>query len=127
MIPYCNATGVGLLPWSPLAAGVLAHPWTDRTDPREQTDIFLKMLFRSGESTAAHEIVNRVEAVAKDKGTSMAQIAAAWVLSKGAWPVMGLDSIQRIDEAVEATYISLTEEQIKYIEEPYVPKVALTF
>ncbi|RDW63613.1 aldo-keto reductase-4 [Coleophoma cylindrospora] len=127
MIPYCEATGVGLLPWSPLAAGVLAHPWTDRTDPREQTDVFLKMLFRSDESVAAQEIVNRVETVAKEEGVSMAQVAAAWVFSKGASPIMGLDSIQRIDEAVEAIKVKLTEEKIKYIEEAYKPKVALTF
>ncbi|KAL3417897.1 aryl-alcohol dehydrogenase [Phlyctema vagabunda] len=127
MMPYCRATGVGLLPWSPLAAGVLAHPWTDRSDAREQDDVFLKMLFRSEESVAAREIVGRVQSVAHDLAVSMAQVATAWAISKGTAPILGLDSVQRIDEAVEATRLTLTEEQIRYIEEPYVPKVAMTF
>jgi aryl-alcohol dehydrogenase-like predicted oxidoreductase len=71
MFPYCQATGVGLLPWSPLAAGVLTHPWADRSDKREQVDVFLKALFRSQEEEAAKAIVGRVE-IAGKKGISVA-------------------------------------------------------
>ncbi|KAJ5674667.1 Aldo/keto reductase [Penicillium maclennaniae] len=107
MFPYCRATGVGLLPWSPLAAGVLAHSWTDHSDKREQQDVFLKALFRSQEDKSAEEIVSRVGQVAEKKGISMAHVATAWVLAqKGAAPILGLDSIDRIDQAVEASMLS---------------------
>jgi aryl-alcohol dehydrogenase-like predicted oxidoreductase len=128
MIPYCHATGVGLLPWSPLAAGVLAHAWTDRSDAREQSDVFLKALFRSKEEEAAKEIVRRVEEIAGKKGVSMAQVATAWVLGKKeSTPIMGLDSIERVEQAVEALAVQLTEEEVLFLEEPYIPKAAMTF
>lgn len=128
MIPYCQHAGVGYLPWSPLAAGVLAHAWTDRTDKREQSDVFLKALFRSQEEAAAKAIVTRVEKVAEEKGVSMAQVATAWVLGKeNCTPILGLDSIERIEQAVEAVGVTLTEEQVKFLEEPYIPKAAMTF
>lgn len=128
MFPYCRATGVGLLPWSPLAAGVLAHSWTDRSDKREQQDVFLKALFRSQEDKSAEEIVRRVDSVAQKTGASMAQVATAWVLSKpGAAPILGLDSVERVDQAVEAVKLSLAAEDIAHLEEPYLPKQAMTF
>ncbi|KAH6886799.1 NADP-dependent oxidoreductase domain-containing protein [Thelonectria olida] len=127
MNPYCNATNVGLVPWSPLAAGVLAHPWTDRTDAREQTDPFLKMLFRSNDHGPEEAIVGRVEELAEKKHVSMAQIAQAWLISKGCIPICGLETEERIDQAVEATKIQLTEDEIKYLEELYVPKAAFPF
>jgi aryl-alcohol dehydrogenase-like predicted oxidoreductase len=130
MIPYCQHTGVGLLPWSPLAAGVLAHEWDDRTDKREQTDVFLKALFRAPgqEQGAAKQIVERVGKVAKEKGISMAQVATAWVLGKkNCTPILGLDSLERIEQAVEAVGVTLTDEQIQFLEEPYIPKAAMTF
>ncbi|KAF3394117.1 Versiconal hemiacetal acetate reductase [Penicillium rolfsii] len=128
MVPYCHATGVGLLPWSPLAAGVLAHPWTDRSDKREQQDVFLKALFRSQEDKSAEEIVSRVKTIAGKKGVSMAQVATAWVLSKkGMAPILGLDSIERIDQAVEALQVTLDAADVAFLEEPYLPKQAMTF
>ncbi|GAQ06059.1 versiconal hemiacetal acetate reductase [Aspergillus lentulus] len=128
IFPYCAATGVGLLPWSPLAAGVLAHSWTDRSDKREQQDVFLKALFRSSEDKSAEEIVHRVSVLAHEKGISMAQVATAWVLSKeGTAPILGLDSVERIDQAVEAINIKLTAEEIAFLEKPYLPKSAMTF
>ena len=128
MFPYCHATEIGLLPWSPLAAGVLAHGWTDRSDSREEKDVFLKMLFRDKAEEADRMIVNRVEEVAKNKGVSMAQVATAWVLSKqGTAPILGLDSIERVDQAVEALKITLTNDEIKYLEGPYIPKNPIAF
>ena len=128
MFPYCHATGIGLLPWSPLAAGVLAHSWTDRSDSREEKDVFLKMIFRDKAEEADRMIVNRVEEVAKNKGVSMAQVATAWVLSKqGTAPILGLDSIERIAQAVEALKITLTNDEIKYLEGPYIPKIPIPF
>jgi aryl-alcohol dehydrogenase-like predicted oxidoreductase len=128
MFPYCAATGVGLLPWSPLAAGVLAHAWTDRSDKREQQDVFLKALFRSSEDGTAEEIVHRVSVLAHEKGISMAQVATAWVLSKESTaPILGLDSVDRIDQAVEAIKVKLTAEEVAFLEKPYLPKSAMSF
>ncbi|KAM5344681.1 hypothetical protein ACJ41O_010543 [Fusarium nematophilum] len=123
MIPYCKATGVGLVPWSPLGAGVLTHPWTDRSDPREQSDVFLKLLFRSREDAADQAIVQRVEQLATKKGLSMAQITIAWVLAKGEIsPICGLETRERIDQAISALSVSLSDDEVRFLEEPYLPR-----
>jgi aryl-alcohol dehydrogenase-like predicted oxidoreductase len=119
MIPYCRATGVGLLPWSPLAAGVLTHAWSDRTDPREGSDVFLKALFRGRADKADEDIVSRVQEVAGKRGVGMAQVALAWVLGKeGMMPICGLESVERIDQAVEAVQLVLTGEETRFLEKP---------
>ncbi|KAF4488466.1 Versiconal hemiacetal acetate reductase [Colletotrichum fructicola Nara gc5] len=127
MNPYCNAASVGLFPWSPLAAGVLAHPWTDRSDPREQKDPFLQMLFRGVENSADKAIVGRVEELAAKKGVAMAQVAQAWLISKGCMPICGLETRERIDQALGALEVKLSEEEVKYLEEMYVPKLPMPF
>lgn len=123
MIPYCNHTGVGLIPWSPVARGALTRPYSSRDTLREKTDNYLKSLIRSRDDKVDEEIINRVEEVAKKIGKSMAQVAIAWTLSKkDVCPIVGLNKPERIDEAIEATKIKLDEEDIKYLEEPYQPK-----
>ena len=112
MNAYCNAAGVGLLPWSPLCAGVLAHAWEDRTDPRETQDPFLKALFRANSFEADKSIVGRVEELAKKKSASMAQIAVAWLISKSCMPIMGLSTKEQIDQAVGAASVSLNDEEV---------------
>lgn len=67
-------------------------------------------------------IIERVEAVAKKRGVAMATVATAWCLSKGANPITGLGSRKRIDQAVQAVAFQLEEDEVKYLEEPYVPK-----
>ena len=124
MLPYCRATGVGCIPWSPVARGVLTRPWDERSSHREQTDNFLKSLIRSKETEIDKAIVERVEEVAKKKGVPMAQIAMAWSLrQEGVNPIVGLGSIERIDQAVETLKVKLTDEEAKYLEETYMPKV----
>ena len=123
MLPYCRATGVGCIPWSPVARGVLTRPWGERTTQREETDNFLKSLIRSRETETDKAVVDRVEEVAKKKEVPMAQIAMAWSLKQLAVnPIVGLSSIKRVDEAVEALKVELTDEEAKYLEEPYLPK-----
>lgn len=123
MIPYCRDTGVGLIPWSPMARGVLTRPWGSRSTVREATDGALKFLIRSRETESDKAIVDRVEEIAKKKGVSMAQVAIAWSLSHpNENPILGLNSKERIDEAVAGTKVKLTDEEIKYLEEPYIPK-----
>ncbi|KAL2849259.1 NADP-dependent oxidoreductase domain-containing protein [Aspergillus pseudoustus] len=123
MNPLCKDLGVGVLPWSPLARGVLAHKWEDRTSKREQTDRLLKNLVRGERSnTTDEQIVNRVDEIATKRGVPMATVSLAWNLSKGVFPITGLGSRQRIDQAVKAVSFQLTEEEIAYLEEPYQPK-----
>ncbi|KAL2798405.1 NADP-dependent oxidoreductase domain-containing protein [Aspergillus keveii] len=123
MIPYCLDAGIGLIPWSPMARGLLARPWKSEPTLRESTDGALNVLLRNRETEADKAIVDRVEEIAKKKGVSMAQVAIAWSLShKNENPILGLSSKERIDEAIAAIKVKLTDEEIAYLEEPYVPK-----
>ncbi|KAF7888771.1 hypothetical protein EAF00_009071 [Botryotinia globosa] len=128
MNAYCRETNIGLLPWSPLAAGVLAHCWEDRTDEREKSDAFLKLLFRSKHLEFDREIVRRVEELAAKRGSSMAIIAIAWIISKGGMaPICGLYNKQQVDDSVKALNAQLTEQESKYLEEAYVPKSVMGY
>jgi aryl-alcohol dehydrogenase-like predicted oxidoreductase len=122
MIPYCLDTGVGLIPWSPLGRGVLTRPWASRETKREQTDNFLKSMIRDRETDVDRAIVGRVEEVARRKGISMAAVATAWSLGKGCCPILGLNSKQRIEEACENIRVRLTEDDVKFLEDAYLPK-----
>ncbi|MCJ1250127.1 hypothetical protein MMC30_007353 [Trapelia coarctata] len=123
MIPYCRDVGVGCIPWSPIARGVLSRPWQDRTSLRESHDNYLNVMVNR-DSEVDKAIVDRVEEIAKAKGVSMAAVATAWCLSKpGVNPIVGLNSKERIDQAVEAIQVKLTEEEVKRLEEPYLPKM----
>lgn len=123
MIPYCLDSGVGLIPWSPLARGALARPWDSRDTLREKTDGGIINLVRGRETPADKVIINRIEEIAMKKGISMAQVALAWSLSHPKTnPIVGLNTKGRMDEAVASIRISLTDEEIRYLEEPYRPK-----
>lgn len=119
MIPFCRDSGVGILPWSPLARGVLARPWTQRGSQREQTDKLLRGLVRGSETAADGIIVSRVQEVAKKRGVQMSTIALAWSLRQGLCPITGLQSTARIDEAVQAVAFQLSDDEAAYLEEPY--------
>ena len=128
MIPYCQATGVGVIPWFAVAAGVLTRPWNDDSTERAKTDPYLAAIVKSSNGVAEKAIVDRVEEVAKKKNVAMAQVATAWLLSKpGVNPLLGLSKKERIDQAVAAIHVKLTEEEIKYLEEPYVPKPVMGY
>ena len=130
MNPYCNHTGVGIIPWSPLARGRLTRPFdaekTEKgTTHREKHDPSLPLL--ALKTAADKEITNRVERLAKIKGVSMAMISTVWCLTKeGVNPIIGLGSVQRINEAVEAVRQAslglLNPDEVRYLEEPYQAK-----
>ncbi|KAL2075820.1 hypothetical protein VTL71DRAFT_763 [Oculimacula yallundae] len=127
MIPYCRDAGVGLIPWSPIARGALARPFSDRTTKREKTDAYLNNMIRSKESEIDKQVIGRVEEISKKHGVSMTTIATAWCLSKESVnPIIGLSSKERIDQAVQAVEFAssgkLTKEDIAYLEEGYAPK-----
>ncbi|KAH8725074.1 NADP-dependent oxidoreductase domain-containing protein [Phaeosphaeriaceae sp. PMI808] len=122
MIPYCKDTGVGLIPWSPIARGALTRPWDDRSTKRAETDKFTSMLVYDREFETDKKIIGRVEEVAKKNDVSMACIATAWCLKKGVCPIIGLSSKERMDEAVQNVKFVLSDEDEKFLEEAYVPK-----
>ncbi|KAA8896320.1 putative aldo-keto reductase [Sphaerosporella brunnea] len=125
MIPYCKATGVGLIPWSPLARGVLTRPIGAAPTTREEVDRTLKGHYRSRESEADNAIVTRVEEIAKKRGVSMATVGMAWVMKQGACPIVGMSSEERMDEAIAAIDFELSDEEARYLEEPYLPKFVM--
>lgn len=127
MIPYCRDTGVGLIPWSPIARGVLSRPFNSQASKRENTDNYLKTMIRGKEDEINEKIVGKVEEIAKKHGVSMTTIATAWCLSKGSVnPIVGLGSKERIDQAVESVHFAnsgkLTKEDIEELEASYAPK-----
>lgn len=122
MIPFCRDSSVGILPWSPLARGVLAHPWTERDTKREHTDKLLNSLVRGSETITDETIVSRVQEIAEKRGVKMSTIALAWSLRQGMCPITGLQSTARIDEAVQAVAFQLSDDEAAYLEEPYTPK-----
>ena len=108
MIRYCNYSGVGLIPWSPVAMGALSRPLNQRDTLREKTDAGFARMVRNTEVEADREIINRLEKVASKNGHSMAQTAIAWCLSKkNVCPIVGMNKKERMDEAVEACHIKL--------------------
>lgn len=132
MIPYCLDSGVGLIPWSPIARGALTRPFNSRNTTREKSDRMLNAMIRGTETEIDKATIDRVEELAKKKGVSMATLAIAWCLSKQAVnPIIGLSSKERIDQAVEAVQFAkdgkLTKEDIEFLEAGYRPKVRQGF
>ncbi|KAK7006292.1 Aldo-ket-red domain-containing protein [Favolaschia claudopus] len=118
MIPYCKAHGIGLIPYSALAGGVLARP-LDVETLRSQTN--KGTAFEKKLTDADKAIIGRVQEIAEKKGCSMAQVALAWVQLKVDSPIIGMASVQRVEQSAEKG-VDLSEEEIKYLEELYVPK-----
>ena len=89
---------------------------------RDKLDKTFTSLHLDELTDADKEIISRVEKIAKDCKVSMAVVATAWVIRKGYNPIVGLSSIERVDDILKATVLKLTEKDIKYLKEPYVPK-----
>jgi aryl-alcohol dehydrogenase-like predicted oxidoreductase len=121
MIKFCKETGVGLVPWAPLYRGLLARPWGSGNTTRSDTTPIIK----DGVTEADEKIVRRVQELAEKKGWKMSQVALAWIIQKGTVPIVGFSNLARLDEAVDVRGKSLTDEEMKYLEEPYVPKPIL--
>lgn len=129
MHPYCAQSGVGVIPWSPLARGKVTRPWDAAgSGSRADTDEFGKTLYRQDED-ANRAIVGAVQQVAEDRGVSMAQIALAWVAGKPAVtaPIIGATKEHHIDDAVAATAIDLTDDEVTRLESAYTPRVPSGF
>jgi aryl-alcohol dehydrogenase-like predicted oxidoreductase len=123
MISQCLDQGVGVLPWSPLARGLLAGSRTasgERLTPRANTDPFLDSLYRPD---LDFPVIDRVAEIAAERGVSPAQVALAWLLHKPGVtaPIVGATKVEHIEDALAAEALSLSDEEIERLQEPYVP------
>jgi aryl-alcohol dehydrogenase-like predicted oxidoreductase len=124
MIPQCIDQGVGVIPWSPLARGLLAGNRTrggERLTTRANTDRFGDMLYT--QLDADFDVVERAMQVAEARGVPTAQVALAWLLSKPGVtaPIVGATKPEHLEDALAAEQLELTPEEIAALEEPYVP------
>ena len=112
--------GVGSIPWSPLAKGLLARPWGGGDSRRADTDPLHARY--SGEVN--RPIVEAVQRVAEDRGVPMAQVALAWVLKNPvvAAPIVGATKPHHLPDAAAALDLNLTDEEISTLEQPYTPR-----
>jgi len=125
MIPLCRSEGIGVIPWSPLARGLLARPWQSERTKRYETDYFQKKLYSSTEE-ADHKVVDRLGQVAVRRGVSHAQVALAWLLSKSITaPIVGATRPHHLQDAAAALALHLTPEEIVSLEELYIPHPVL--
>ena len=121
LIPICRQMGVSLMPYSPLAAGHLTRPTWNTDTLRSKTDrVAMGKYDRTEEPDMV--IVGRVHELAERYGVKMQQIALAWHWAKGvASPIVGATKARYLDDAAEALSIKLTDEEVAWLEEPYVP------
>ena len=127
MLPLCSDQGIGVIPWSPLARGRLTRDWDAKTN-RTETDEFGKTLYTSSVNSD-RRTVERVAGIASERGVSRAQVALAWLLSKPVItaPIVGASKPNHLEDAVAAVGLKLTDEEIKRLEEPYVPHPVVGF
>jgi aryl-alcohol dehydrogenase-like predicted oxidoreductase len=123
MIPQCVDLGVGVLPWSPLARGLLAGTRTregERLTMRARTDSFGDSLYRP---EVDFDVVDRAAEVATARGVPSAQIALAWLLHKPGVtaPIVGATKLDHLDDAIAAEQLTLDADEITRLEEPYAP------
>ncbi|HYW97240.1 MAG TPA: aldo/keto reductase [Bacteroidales bacterium] len=122
MIPFCIDQDIAIIPWSPLARGLLTGNRSKQHDETERakTDKFGKMLY---DSDSDFHIVNRLSEVATKKNVPDAQLALAWMLSKSyiTAPIIGASKPGHLEDAVTALDVKLTDDEIKHLEELYQP------
>jgi aryl-alcohol dehydrogenase-like predicted oxidoreductase len=123
MIPQCIDQGVAILPWSPLARGLLAGNRTrdgERLTARARTDEYGERLYTPEVDFA---VVDRAAEIAAERGVPMAQVGLAWLLHKPGVtaPIVGATKAEHVDDALAAERISLSADEIARLEEPYVP------
>lgn len=121
LIPICKRMNVALTPYSPLAAGRVARREWSADTMRSHTDKVAHAKYDGTESTDML-ISRRIAELADKYGTTMTRIALAWHFAKGVTaPVIGATKTEYLDDAVGATDVHLTESDVAYIDEPYVP------
>ena len=123
MIPQCIDQGVGLIPWSPLARGMLAgnrNRQGERLTTRANTDAFGDALYKP---EVDFEVIDRAGAVAAEHEVPSAQVALAWLLQRPGVtaPIVGATKLEHLEDALAAESLELSDGAIARLEEPYVP------
>jgi len=126
MIPQCLDQGVGVIPWSPLARGVLTGNRSrdgERRTSRANSDAFGDTLY----SGADFDVVDRVAEVAAKRGVPPAQVALAWLLHRPGVtaPIVGATKLSHLADALAAEELDLSEEEMGRLEELYLPHPVL--
>ncbi|MGE5123210.1 MAG: aldo/keto reductase, partial [Acidobacteriaceae bacterium] len=126
MLPLCQDQKIAVIPWSPLARGLLTRPPSEERNEtlRAQTDAFGRMLYARPDDLT---IVQRVREVAEGRGLPMAQVALAWMLSKPVItaPIIGATKPNHLEDAVAALSVQLSQEEIHHLEGAYQPHPVL--
>jgi 1-deoxyxylulose-5-phosphate synthase len=130
MLPLCQAEGVAVIPWSPLARGLLAGTRRTPTDAtatrRAESDDFARKLY---DHPGDQEVIDAVRQVAAARGTSAARVALAWMLTKPAVtaPIIGATKMAHLDDALAALDLELSVEEIRQLEAQYRPHAVRGF
>jgi aryl-alcohol dehydrogenase-like predicted oxidoreductase len=122
MIPFCLDQGIGVIPWSPLARGLLAGRQRPKTT-RAATDAYGQQLYGEQVSESDARVINRLEALAGEAGVPPAQLALAWLLHKRSVvaPIVGASKAYHLKDALGALEIELDSEMLGKLEELYLP------
>ena len=120
MVPYCDEENIALTPYSALASGRLSRRPGEGGTKRAQEDTYAKFKY---DATAQQDnvIIERVAELAEKHGVTMTEISLAWLLTKVTSPVVGATKFHHIEGAARAVDVTLTQDEISYLEEPYVP------
>ena len=120
MVPLCEEDYIALTPYSALASGRLSRKPGASDTKRAVEDSYAKFKY---DATSAQDavIIERVAEIAGNRGVSMTEVSLAWLLTKVTSPVVGATKLHHIEGAAKAVELELSEEEIKYLEEPYVP------
>ena len=121
MIPVCRQFGVSLIPYSPLAGGHLSHPGWESGTKRSETDTVLKRKYDAFRENDL-QIIGRVQEVSEKYGVTMSEVSLAWLFGRGvASPIVGATKMKHFDDAVRSVDLELREEDMRYLEEAYMP------
>jgi aryl-alcohol dehydrogenase-like predicted oxidoreductase len=123
MIPLCLDQGVGVIPWSPLARGMLAGNRTregEKLTARSQNDAFGDKLYKP---ELDWPVIDRLTELAEQRGLASAQLGLAWLLHRDgvAAPIVGATKLDHLSDALAAVDVTLSPEEMASLEEPYVP------
>ena len=119
MVPYCEEENIALTPYSALASGRLSRKPGEGDTKRAAEDTYAKFKY---DTTAEQDavIINRVAELAERHGVTMTEVSLAWLLTKVTAPVCGATKLHHIEGAAKAVDLELSDDELKYLEEPYV-------
>jgi aryl-alcohol dehydrogenase-like predicted oxidoreductase len=126
MIPLCKEMGVAITPWSPLATGMLCRDWNETTLRSEGNTVFRSKFASTVDKDKL--IVERQAEIAKKRGIPRSHVALSWLRYKvqNVVPIIGATKISHIEDAVNSLSVQLTAEEVKYLDELYVPHSILS-